>query len=473
MLKAKFFFRLKALRCVSASSWSLFRESLSLLYKVFHRPLLIYTSPKSVTNLSKLERLHRAASRAISGCLSSSPISLLLSEASLSLSLQRVSLTHLTLASHERALSLPASFPILRLARLRVNPRPYKSSWRAFASTHPLILSPTPPREVGFACASFPPWNQPSLTMESILFSPCSRFDPPLTPQGAALARFNSLPPHDLAIWTYGSVSFPFGKGGSGILANCSLCGSEATLSFSAGPVCSRFPAEACPLCKPSAGLGSTNRPAFLSILLLPDTCSVHATLSYPSSFLLPQSLWQVWHELSSLSYYTTGYNGSLDTRFSRGTTRLMSLPNREALLAPSAIPCSLSPITFRIPLCLFSDWRRTASTKFFDTQVPSISTEELMLPSHVCCNGHSFLLNSYLSRIEGRIENPSCSACDHPSQDTSHLILHCPATDFLRRSLFGDSLSLYDLWSRPWKVARVLGLHGLPLCPHPSERMG
>ena len=50
-------------------------------------------------------------------------------------------------------------------------------------------------------------------------------------------------------------------------------------------------------------------------------------------------------------------------------------------------------------------------------------------------------LLSSYLSRI-GRIENPSFSACRHPSQDTSHLILHCPATDSLRRSLFGDCLS-------------------------------
>ena len=66
------------------------------------------------------------------------------------------------------------------------------------------------------------------------------------------------------------------------------------------------------------------------------------------------------------------------------------------------------------------------------------------MLPRHArCvlsrlrCNGHSLLLGSYVSRI-GRIENPSCSACGHSSQDTSHLILHCPATDSLRRLLFG-----------------------------------
>ena len=145
----------------------------------------------------------------------------------------------------------------------------------------------------------------------------------------------------------------------------------------------------------------------------------------------------------------------------------------------PSAIPCSLSFLISRIHSRLISDWRRTVSSKFFDTQVPSISTEELVLPCHArCvlsrlrCNRHSLLLNSYLSRI-GRIENSSCSACEHPSQDTSDLIVHCPATDSLRRSLFGDFLSLYDLWSRLRRAARLLGLHGLLPCPHPSEGVG
>ena len=82
-LKAKLFPRLKALRCISASSWCPSKESLSLLYKSFLRSLLTYASPGwfpflSTTNLTKLERLHRAASRAITGCLSSSPIPLLL-----------------------------------------------------------------------------------------------------------------------------------------------------------------------------------------------------------------------------------------------------------------------------------------------------------------------------------------------------------------------------------------------------------
>ena len=144
----------------------------------------------------------------------------------------------------------------------------------------------------------------------------------------------------------------------------------------------------------------------------------------------------------------------------------------------PSAIPCSLFFISC-IHSCLYSEWRRTISTIFFDTQVSSISTEELVLPLHArCvlsrlrCNGHSLLLSYYLLSI-GRIENLSCSLCGHSSQDISHLILHCLATDSLRHSLFADSLSLYVFWSQPSGFARFLGLHGLPPCPHPSDGVG
>ena len=91
-------------------------------------------------------------------------------------------------------------------------------------------------------------------------------------------------------------------------------------------------------------------------------------------------------------------------------------------------------------------------SLKFFDTQVFLISTEKLVLPHHahcvhphLCCNGHSLLLSSYLFRI-GRIESPSCSPCGRSSQDTYYLVWHCPATDSLHRSLVGHSVSLRPL---------------------------
>ena len=196
--------------------------------------------------------------------------------------------------------------------------------------------------------------------MESTLTFPCSRSDPIFSRQGAALAHLDFLSLHDVVLWTDGSVPFPFGKGSSGVLANCSLCGTETTLSFSAGPVCSSFSAEACAI--------------------------LHAFC------------------------------------------------------------CS---------------WQHQQVCHFFS-----------LLLSDSRCNGHSLLLSSYFSRI-GRIENPSWNACGHPSQDTFRFILRCPATDSLRRLLFGDRLFLYDLWSRPWGVARLVGLHGLPPCPHSSEGVG
>ena len=301
----------------------------------------------------------------------------------------------------------------------------------------------------------------------------------PFSCQGAALAHLDSLLPHDLMLWTDGSAPFPFSKDGSGVLANCSLCGTKATLSFSAGPVCSSFSAEACAILHALCWCRQHQQVChFSSLLLLSDSRSVLATLSFFPSFLLSQTLWQIWQELSSLSCFimlqwVPGHS------FRPRNDAADELARSGALLAPFAIPCSLSPLISRIHSCLFWDWRRTVSSKFFDTPVPSISTDELVLPRHArCvlsrlrCNGHSLLLCCYLSRI-GIIENPSCSACGHSSQDSFHLILHCSATDSLHYSLFGDSLSLYDLWSRTWGVARLLELHGLPPCPHPSEGIG
>ena len=208
-LKAKFFPHLKALCCISASSWALHGVPLFFCIKLFFWPLLTYASPAwfpflSITNFTKLECLHRVASRTITSCLSSSPIPLLLSKASLS-PLQ-ATLAHFTLSCYEGALRLPTSFLISGLARLGVTPRLSRSSWRAFVSAHPLLLPSISPREALLAFPPFPPWNFPLFTVESTLTFPCSCSDPPLTCQGAAIAHLESLA---LIIWYSGQMA-PF-----------------------------------------------------------------------------------------------------------------------------------------------------------------------------------------------------------------------------------------------------------------------
>ena len=253
----------------------------------------------SATNFTKLERFHRAASRAITGCLSFSPIPLLLSEASL-LPL-RVALTHFTLLSYKRVLRLPTSFPISGLARLGVRPRLCRSSWKAIASTHPLMLPPTSTREALLACPPFPPWNLPSFIVKFTLSASCSRSDPLSLAKVRLSPTLTSFP---LINWYSGLTAlflFLLAKAAPAHLPTALFVALRPLFPFRQAQYVQFFPLKPAPFCTLFAGLGSTNKSA-TSLLLLSDSRSVLATLSFLPSFLLSQTLWQIWQEVSSLS---------------------------------------------------------------------------------------------------------------------------------------------------------------------------
>ena len=275
------------------------------------------------------------ASHAITDCLSSSPIPLLLSEASLPP--LRVTLIHFTLSSYERALRLPTSFPISGLARLGVKPRLCRSSWTARASTHPLMLPSTCSKEALLTCPPCPPWNLPSFTVDSSLSSPCSRSDPTLSCQDAALAHLDSLSPHDLVLWTDDSVPSLFGKGGSGVLTNCYLSVAlRLFFLFQQAQYAQVFPLKPAPFCTLFVGLGSTNKSA-ISLLF---SYYLTIVLSSPPCPLLRLSFYLKLCGGSGRNCLfsppvLSGDNGPPDTHFSRRMTRLMRWPDGKRYLRP------------------------------------------------------------------------------------------------------------------------------------------
>ena len=142
------------------------------------------------------------------------------------------------------------------------------------------------------------------------------------------------------------------------------------------------FPLKPAPFCTLFAGLDNTNR----SAIFLLFSYYLTLALSSPLSFLLSQTLWQIWQELSSLSSCFISLQWVPGHSFPTGNDAADELARWGVLLAPSTIPCSLYPLISRIHSCLISDRRRTVSSKFFDTQVSSISIEELALPHHARC---------------------------------------------------------------------------------------
>ena len=158
---------------------------------------------------------------------------------------------------------------------------------------------------------------------------------------------------------------------------------------------------------------------------------------------------------------------------FFPGKHKADALTRWGTLLKLSTLPSSLSLLSSHIHPSRFSNGLHTISSKFFDIQVPSVCTKKLVNPRQDRCvllylrfHGNSLLLNYNFSKMS-KNENLLCNTCSHPTQDTAHLILHCPATVSLPRLLFGIYFSLYDLRSKPWGVALVLGLHGLPPFSH------
>ena len=217
----------------------------------------------------------------------------------------------------------------------------------------------------------------------------------------------DSLPSHDLVIYTNGSVLFLFGKEGSSILTNRSLCGAEAILSYSAAPECSSFSVKYCAILLAFRWTRQHQQDCqFFSFLFLSNFRFILETLLSFLTFLLSQALWHIWQELSFLSSYFfinlqwvpvysfVPVNDALDE-----LARQIRCFNHIQFLS-----------SFTSYIHFF--WRRAVSSIFVDTQIRSVFIAKLVLPfpagcvlSRLCSNRRILLLNFDLFRI-GSNEN-------------------------------------------------------------------
>ena len=208
----------------------------------------------------------------------------------------------------------------------------------------------------------------------------------------------------------------------------------------------------------------------FQSVLFLTDSQSALSILSSAPSYLLPESLWNVWSLASSLSNKTTlsfqwvpGHAGL------PGNEKADLLAKTGTSLPTDAIPSPLPPVIAKVRYSQYRNWRHHISHSHLNFQVPEVFSEELLLSrsirselSRLRCHGHSLLLSSYLHRISWK-ENSDCSACGHALQDPNHLLINCPASEPLRKSIFG-SFSLFSIygpdlgvWPDCWVSAEFL----------------
>ena len=199
------------------------------------------------------------------------------------------------------------------------------------------MLPSTCCREALLAYPPCPPWNLSSFTLESTLSSSCSRSDPPLFL--AKMRLWLTLTLCHVKIWCFGQTAlflFLLARAASAFLPTALSVPLRPLFPFQPTQYVQVFLLKPAPFCTPFAGPGSTNKSAisllfsyYLTLVLSSPPCPLLHLFSYlklcgksgRNCLVAPPVL--------------SGYNGSPDTRFSRGTTRLTSRLDGERYLRP------------------------------------------------------------------------------------------------------------------------------------------
>ena len=285
-LRKKFYSRFGAFRSIASAPWGPSKESLCTLHKAFIRFILTYASPGCFpfsfhTHITSVERMHRSSCRIITGCLSSTPIPLLHTEALLPP--LRVTLTHQSLSFFERALRLPSTFPVASLANSYPRTCLKKSSWRSFFRSHNLTPNLHLAREPLILCPP-KPLGLPHLHTQFHLIShPHALAKTPSLRNTTATSHLSSLSHSDISAWTDGSIPGRLGHGGARIHIKCTKCVTATSLSFSTGLWATSYSAENFAILHALEWCISHSKTCnFESITLFSDSLSVLSISSAP-----------------------------------------------------------------------------------------------------------------------------------------------------------------------------------------------
>ena len=200
------------------------------------------------------------AGHSITGCVSCCPITLFLTKESPPL--LRVTPTHFAMSSYKRVLRLPIAFLILGLARLGMKPRLWRSSWKAFAFTHPLMLFPS------------------SLCLHSLL-----SLEPTFLYCGID-SFLSMLPLNPLffgKVHLSLTVTLSLSRSGYLFFPTAHFVALRINFPFRQFQFVQVFPLKSAPFCKLTAGFINTNRSA-ISLLFL-SLCPQHTFLFLPLPF--------------------------------------------------------------------------------------------------------------------------------------------------------------------------------------------
>ena len=179
-------------------------------------------------------------------------------------------------------------------------------------------------------------------------------------------------PPFDIQVCTYESVILLFGPGGAGVYVTCSKCNTNS-LSFSTGPIAYSFTAETFALKQGLVWCTSHLMTCkFQSVLFLTDSQSALFILSSSPSYLLPESLWNVWSLASSLSNnFTLSFQWVPGHAGLSGNEKADLLAKAGASLSTGPIPCPLPPIVAKVHYSQYHNWRRYISQSHLNFEYP------------------------------------------------------------------------------------------------------